>query len=88
MEYLKQAAACPVGETEERGKHVAEIIHNIRTIGDAALIEYNTRFDGNTRTAFRVTQEEIDSAYAKMSWMICTGPQSTSAGLRRHRRAA
>ena len=54
MEYLKQAAACPVGETEERGKHVAEIIHNIRTIGDAALIEYNTRFDGNTRTAFRV----------------------------------
>lgn len=56
MEYLKQAAACPVGETEERGKHVAEIIHNIRTIGDAALIEYNTRFDGNTRTAFRVTR--------------------------------
>ena len=67
MEYLKQAAACPVGETEERGKHVAEIIHNIRTIGDAALIEYNTRFDGNTRTAFRVTREEIDSAYAKMT---------------------
>ena len=37
MEYLKQATTCPVGETEERGKHVAEIIHNIRTIGDAAL---------------------------------------------------
>ena len=67
MEYLKQATTCPVGETEERGKHVAEIIHNIRTIGDAALIEYNTRFDGNTRTAFRVTREEIDSAYAKMT---------------------
>ena len=36
-------------------------------VGDEALFEYNTRFDGNSRTRFRVTQQEIDAAYAQMS---------------------
>ncbi len=67
MEYLKQAAARPAEEVEERGQRVAEIIRNIRTHGDSALIEYNTRFDGNRRAALRVTREEIDAAYAQMT---------------------
>lgn len=67
MEYLKQAAARPAEEVEERGQKVAEIIRNIRTRGDSALIEYNTRFDGNRRAALRVTREEIDAAYAQMT---------------------
>lgn len=67
MEYLKQAAARPAEEAEERGQRVAEIIRNIRTRGDSALIEYNTRFDGNRRAALRVTREEIDAAYAQMT---------------------
>lgn len=67
MEYLKQAAARPAEEVEERGQRVAEIIRNIRTRGDSALIEYNTRFDGNRRAALRVTREEIDAAYAQMT---------------------
>lgn len=67
MEYLKQAAARPAEEAEERGQRVAEIIRNIRTRGDSALIGYNTRFDGNRRAALRVTREEIDAAYAQMT---------------------
>lgn len=67
MEYLKKASVRPVEEVEERGKRVAEIISNIRTNGDTALVGYNTRFDGNTRSALRVTREEIDAAYARMT---------------------
>lgn len=65
MEYLKKAAARD--ETEECGRSVAETIHNVRHSGDRALLEYNIRYDGNDRTEFRVTQEEIDSAYAQMT---------------------
>lgn len=67
MEYLKQAAVRPAGELEERSRQVSEIIHAIRSRGDSALVEYNTRFDGNTRTDLRVTREEIDEAYARMT---------------------
>lgn len=65
MEYLKKAVARD--ETEECGRSVAEIIHNVRRSGDRALLEYNTRYDGNDRTELRVTREEIDSAYAQMT---------------------
>lgn len=65
MEYLKKAAARE--ETEGCGRVVAEMIRNVRASGDRALLEYNTRFDGNDRTQFRVTREEIDAAYARMT---------------------
>lgn len=65
MEYLKKAAART--ETETCGRSVAEMIQAVRTSGDRALLEYNTRFDGNDRTEFRVAREEIDAAYARMT---------------------
>lgn len=65
MEYLKKAAVR--SETEECGRSVAEIIRNVRGSGDRALLEYNARFDGSDRTELRVTREEIDSAYARMT---------------------
>ncbi len=65
MEYLKKAAVR--SETEECGRSVAEIIRNVRSSGDRALLEYNARFDGSDRTELRVTREEIDSAYARMT---------------------
>ena len=67
MKYLKQAAPRPAGEEEARRSSVARIIQDIRTRGDSALVEYNTKFDGNPRPAFRVTREEIDEAYAQMT---------------------
>ena len=67
MEYLKKASVRPADEVAERGRRVAEIIQAIRARGDSALVEYNGRFDGNSRTALRVTREEIDAAYAQMT---------------------
>ena len=67
MEYLKKASVRPAEEVAERGRRVAEIIQAIRARGDSALVEYNGRFDGNSRTALRVTREEIDAAYAQMT---------------------
>lgn len=67
MEYLKQAAPRPAGEEEARRRSVAEIIRNVRSRGDGALLEYSARFDGSTRTALRVTREEIDRARASLT---------------------
>lgn len=67
MDYLKKAPARPKEEAAERSQSVAKIIQAIRTRGDSALVEYNTQFDGNSRTALRVTREEIDAAYARMT---------------------
>ena len=67
MEYLKKAKARPKEELETRKASVAEIIHNIQVGGDKALLEYNQRFDGNTRTTFRVTKDEINAAYSRMT---------------------
>ena len=60
MEYLKKAKVRP------RRKSVAAIISNVRENGDRALQEYSRKFDGNTRTSFRVTPEEIRAAYAEL----------------------
>ncbi len=43
---------------------VAEIISAVRARGDAALLDYTTRFDRHTPTTLRITAEEIDAATA------------------------
>ena len=63
MEYLKQAAPRPAGEEEARRERVAGIIREVRSRGDEALMEYGAQFDGSTRTALRVSREEIDQLY-------------------------
>ncbi|HHW94479.1 MAG TPA: histidinol dehydrogenase [Mogibacterium sp.] len=67
MEFLKKAAVRPAEALTECRKNVAEIIQNVRERGDEALLEYNTLFDGNARTLFRVGREELDAAYTKMT---------------------
>ncbi len=67
MEYLKKAMIRPAETLAECKKNVAGIIQNVRERGDEALLEYNNRFDGNARTSFRVSREELDAAYAKMT---------------------
>ena len=67
MEYLKQAAPRPAGEEEARRERVAGIIREVRSRGDEALVEYGARFDGSTRTALRVSREEIDQARARLT---------------------
>ena len=48
---------------------VKEVIRRIRAEGDAALFEYTERFDHVKLNAdtVRVSREEIDAAYAKVS---------------------
>ena len=46
---------------------VGDIIADVRMNGDAALMEYNRRFDGCDRTALRISEQEIRDAYDKVS---------------------
>lgn len=46
---------------------VGDIIADVRMNGDAALMEYNRRFDGCERTALRISEQEIRDAYDKVS---------------------
>lgn len=46
---------------------VSEIINNVITNGDKALVEYNSKFDQCYRESLRITQEEIDEAYSLVS---------------------
>lgn len=43
---------------------VADILHNVRKNGDAALKEYNAKFDKNETENLEVTESEIDEAFA------------------------
>lgn len=67
MEYLKKAAVRREEEEEELKSRVAEIIRNVRSRGDEALIEYSARFDGSSRTALRVSREEIEEARGRLT---------------------
>lgn len=67
MKYLKKATTRPMDEAKDRAERVAAIIRDIQENGDRALIYYNTKFDGNTRTSLRVTRDEIDAAYQQMT---------------------
>ena len=44
---------------------VADIIHNVRTRGDAALYEYCEKFDKASLSTLLVSEEEIDEAMKK-----------------------
>lgn len=46
---------------------VADIIENVKTGGDKAVLEYCARFDGATLESLQVTPEEMDEAVAKVS---------------------
>ena len=41
---------------------VSQIIQNVRSGGDKAVLEYNEKFDGAKMTALEVTAEELDAA--------------------------
>ncbi len=43
---------------------VADIIANVRSRGDQAILEYNLKFDKADLTALQVSQEEIEEAFA------------------------
>lgn len=48
-------------------KTVIDIIADVQTRGDAALFDYAERFDGAKLTALKVSEEEIERAFASQS---------------------
>lgn len=67
MQIIKAAKTRANDDNPQLTANVAEIIARVRREGDAALTDYNQRFDGNGRKGLRVTRAEIDEAYAQLS---------------------
>lgn len=64
MEYIKKPLKTGIEKDKSRLKEtVLDIISRVREKGDQALIDYNTRFEGNKRKNLKVTSEEIKAAY-------------------------
>lgn len=63
MEYIKKAAPQDCRTQQNLETEIHNIIKDVTIRGDKALIEYNTQFDGNTRTQLRISQDEIKRAY-------------------------
>ncbi len=63
---MKELKASKKRTEQDRSKlteTVKGIIDEVRTHGDAALLQYNRRFDSCNRTALRISKEEIEEAY-------------------------
>ncbi len=67
MLILKKSKDRTISTTEELRRGVADIIGDVRSSGDAALLKYNDRFDKCTRSELRVTPTEIREAYELLS---------------------
>lgn len=53
-------------DLEEVNQRVKEVLENIKKNGDKALFEYTEKFDGVKLEALKVTEEEINEAYASV----------------------
>lgn len=82
MEYLKKSIERTARENRTLTENVAEIIRNVRENGDSAILEYNTRFDGNARTDFRVSPEELKAAYEAVPQQSLNDMREAAAHIR------
>ena len=87
MEYLKKSIERTARESRTLTENVAEIIRNVRENGDSAILEYNTRFDGNARTDFRVSPEELKAAYEAVPQQSLKDMREAAAHIRAFARA-
>ena len=67
MQYLKKAKERTAEDHRKLRQTVSEIIENVCESGDRALHEYSRRFDASDRASFRISRDEIEAAYAKMT---------------------
>ena len=66
IKIIKEAQVRSEEDNRNLRETVAGIIDEVRGRGDAALREYNEKFDGCTRESLRVSREEIDAAYKEL----------------------
>lgn len=67
MRYIKKGKERTKEDNRQLRKTVSDIIDNVVENGDEALRGYSEKFDGFVRDAFRVSEEEIKAAYAKLT---------------------
>ncbi|QSF45252.1 histidinol dehydrogenase [Paenibacillus tianjinensis] len=70
--------------TPEQNETVKQIVADIKTEGDAALLRYTERFDRTTLTAseLRVTEEELQAAYSRVEDSFVTAIRAAAANIR------
>lgn len=67
MKVIKKAKERTAEDNRQLRVAVQEIIENVIEKGDEALKDYSRKFDAFERDYFRVTREEIEAAYKKMT---------------------
>ncbi len=67
MKIIKESKKRTSEDTRALQDTVRGIIDKVCAGGDAALREYNQKFDGCDRSHLRVSREEIEAAYARMT---------------------
>ena len=82
MKIMKKS--CQRTEEDRRNltKTVEEMIDYVREQKDAALKEYNLKFDGCTRETLRVSKEEIQVAYTKLTAQEIEDLKAAAANIR------
>lgn len=66
MKTLKESQKRTAADNKALRDTVAGMIEHVCADGDAALLEYNSKFDGCNRKNLRVSREEIKTAYDKL----------------------
>jgi histidinol dehydrogenase len=64
QEVLAKQLGRTVSFDPESARTVDDILHRVRTEGDAAVLDFTERFQGVRLTDMKVTPEEIEEAYA------------------------
>lgn len=67
MQILKESQKRTAADNRRLRDTVSAIIDNVCENGDAALLEYNEKFDGCRRKSLRISRKEIEAAYASLS---------------------
>lgn len=67
MRIIKESQVRTEEDNRNLRDSVTAIIDHVRAEGDAALHEYNEKFDGCVRKNLRVSREEIEEAYHALS---------------------
>lgn len=82
MKIMKKA--CQRTEEDRRNltKTVEVMIDYVREQKDAALKEYNLKFDGCTRETLRVSKEEIQEAYSRLTAQEIEDLKAAAANIR------
>ena len=62
MKTLKESQKRTAADNKALRDTVAGMIEHVCADGDAALLEYNSKFDGCNRKNLRVSREEIKAA--------------------------